>query len=122
MSTHSIFKKTLNHIGIFISGVTISSGFVLSTNDMFYNLVFRRLLVENDNTEESSKNIWREIKPREIFGKGAKSTFLKHQIEEERDDEQRRYHSYLEERRRLEESGVDENKKIFENIFEKKNK
>jgi len=118
MKFNQIFKQTLNLVGTYSAGVIISASFVLLTNDIFYNSVFRNLAGSNRDT----KKMWEEIRPREIFNKGAKSTFLKHQLEEERDDETTRYHKYILAQKNPQQDKEKENAKIYENIFEKKDK
>ncbi len=114
-----VIKSTVNLVGIYSAGVAISTTFVLTTNDMFYNTVFRQLL---NSTPESRDIMWQEIKPREIFNTGAKKAFVINRIDEEKDDEQQRYHSYIEKRRRLAKEEVQEDEKIYENIFDKNKK
>ena len=85
---------------------------------MFYNIVFRNLIGTNGNKKE----IWKEIRPREIFNTGAKGTFIKHQIDEERSDDVKRYHDYIEQRKKIGTESEIEEKNLYENIFEKNNK
>jgi hypothetical protein len=114
-----IFKTTINYIGIYSAGVIISASFVLVTNDIFYNSVFKQLI---QSTPESRNQMWQEIKPRELYNTGAKTTFIKNMLQEEKEDEQMRYHAYIEKRKRLAQEGVDKEEKIYENIYEKNEK
>lgn len=114
MTPQNFIKTFFNYCGVYTAGVLISTAFVLSVNDMFYNVAFRQLI------RDRNKDAWQEIKPREIFSRGAKFTFIKHPIEEERDDDAKRYSSYIEKRKVMNEGGVDNDKKLYENIFDKK--
>jgi hypothetical protein len=87
-------RKLVNYSGIYIAGVCISTAFVLYANDIFYNKVFRRL--NNTSNNSTNDSIWNEIKPREIFGVGAKKTFIKNRIEDDMESEGRIYHNYIE--------------------------
>jgi hypothetical protein len=110
----SFLKGSVNLCGIFLAGLGISTGFVLISNDIFYRNFLRRLFLDS---KFDKKEIWDEIKPREFFSVGAKKVFLKHHISEERDDETRRYHSYVEKQKSLAEGIPDEEEKLRENIF-----
>lgn len=113
MNSKSILRKSLNYAGIYLSGVFISTSFVLLVNDIFYNIVFRKL---NPLTKAE---VWEEIKPRELFGAGAKKTFIKHKIPDDEKDESIRYHEYVFQRKTQGEDNA-HNQKLYENIFEKK--
>ena len=114
-----ILKTTINYCGVYSAGVIISTSFVLFTNEIFYSSVFKQLI---NSTPESRQQMWQEIKPRELYNTGAKTTFLKNMLQEEKEDEQMRYHSYIEKRRRLALEGVENEEKIYENIYEKNRK
>lgn len=109
--THHI-RSVFELIKIFTYGVGISTTFVLITNDLFYDTVFKGKTPFNEKT-----NVWEEIKPREIFGKGAKATFLKHQISEEKDETSVAYHNYIANRKEKDSQG-----QVFNNIFDDRNK
>ncbi len=121
----SVIRKAVNYIGVYLGGVFISASFVLITNDIFYNLVFRRTF------NKSNKEIWKEIKPMEFFGTGAKTTFIKNRMLDDENDERMQYYEYLQARKeklnRNNSSNGDENinrdvEKLNLNIFEKNEK
>ncbi len=115
----TFLKSTFNTVGVFAAGVGLSACFVLISNDMFYKYTVRKLFI---NTNTSKAEIWEEIKPRELFNQGAKKTFIKHKLDEERDDELKKYYGYIEKRKQIAEGGLDEDKIFVENIYEKKSK
>jgi hypothetical protein len=116
MST--FIRTTFNYIKLFIIGTAISTSCVLVTNDIFYNTFFRR--VTKINTEFTENSIWQEIKPREIFGKGAKSTFIKHKIESKQNDESNTYHQYVDNLKYQESNKPNTKDDLYKNIFNKK--
>lgn len=81
----------VEHVKIYLWGLTISTSFVLIVNDMFYNLAFGK--------KGSERSKWHDLRPREIFGVNAKTTFIKHKIVEEEFDGQRLYHEYIQNRK-----------------------
>jgi hypothetical protein len=115
----SFLKSSVNLCGIFLGGLAISTSFVLISNDIFYRNFLRKLFFDS---KLDKKEIWDEIKPRELFGLGAKKVFLKHHISEERDDETRRYHSYVEKQKSLAQGIPLEEEKLRENIYADNNR
>lgn len=103
-----IVRSTIEYGKIYMYGVVMSSAFVLCVNDIFYQVVFKK-------KEEENTSIWEELKPREIFGVGAKTTFLKHVIDSDKGDESSEYHTYIENRK-----DDDKTKDLKGNIFENK--
>jgi hypothetical protein len=114
----SFIKGSFNLCGIFLAGLGISTGFVLISNDIFYKNFLRKLFFE---TNLNKNELWEEIRPRELFGVGAKKVFIKHQISEERDDETRRYHSYVEKQKSAAAGIQDEENKFTQNIYDTNN-
>jgi hypothetical protein len=113
MNVKYLLKTFTNYVGIYCSGVIISASFVLYSNDMFYISVFKG---KSPITGEKI-NILQEVKPRELIGNSAKQTFLKHQFEEDQNDDTRIYHNYIENKKNPE---VSNNNKIYTNIYDKK--
>jgi hypothetical protein len=110
------FSKTiLSYINSFLSGFLISTSFVLFVNDMFYHNTFRKLLIKDYKTDT-----WKELKPREVIGIGAKKTFIKHKIEDEgKESESKIYHEYIEQKRYSEDNKI--NNKLETNLINNKN-
>jgi hypothetical protein len=109
----TIFKSGINIVGVFLGGFGISTAFVLVSNDIFYKYFLRRIFLDSNSKADE---LWNEIKPRELFGQGAKNTFVKNQINEERDDEAKRYHDEID-RRRSSEGIVDYKDEFTKNIY-----
>jgi hypothetical protein len=101
-------KNIFGYVKVYLGGVMISTAFVLYVNDLFYYAVFKN----KAPIEDEQFKAWDYIKPREIFGQGAKSTFIKHKIEEEKNDESIVYQNYLSMKKRLLSNDITENKKI----------
>ena len=112
MTSKNLLKTLGNYVGIYITGVTISAGFVLYCNDMFYLSVFKRI----SPITGQKTNLLQEIKPREIYGNNAKQTFLEHHIEEDMNDDSRIYHNYVQSRKNIDSS----NNSLYNNIYDKK--
>jgi len=92
----------------------MSSFSVLFVNDIFYNLVFRKKILTKDNV-----HIWEEIKPMEIFGTGAKKTFITNKITHDVMDENKKYHEYIQFNKQ--DAELENSHKLNDNIFDKKN-
>ena len=121
------FKKFSEYFGVFSAGVIISASFVIISNDLFYDKYFK---INNKVTQ--CNDLWNELRPREIFGTGAKKTFIKHQIKFDKNDEKITYVDYvernkndIEEKIKIENNYEIENdeifKKSFKNIYDNKN-
>lgn len=112
MSMYKVYlRKTLKLTGWYVSGVILSTSFVLVINDLFYNTLFKG---------KDIHTIWRELRPREVFGTGAKKTFIKHKIENEQST-QDLYMDYLEKRRNGGEDVYNtEAEKLSKDIFSNK--
>jgi hypothetical protein len=111
-------KKMLNYISIYISGITISTAFILLSNDIFYDSVIKKLFIE----KTFSKQTWELIKPREIYGNNAKEAFLNPNYSLINDNPNQTtidYNEYLF-RKKYEEASDDEIEKIKRDIANKK--
>jgi len=76
------------YLKAYLFGLTLSTGIILATNDIFYNNVILK-----------KGNLYEELKPKELFGRGAKYTFIKNQMEDVPTNII--YKEYIEERKRL---------------------
>lgn len=112
MNAKYILRTLVNYTGIYITGVAISAGFVLYSNQMFYLSVIKRV---SPLTGEKT-DFLKEIKPRELFGNNAKQTFLKHHIPEEQNDDARIYHNYVQTMKNSDSS----DNSVYSNIYDKK--
>lgn len=81
----SLLKNVYHGTLAFTGGFCIGTSFILISNDLFYKTI----------TTKSTKEIFEELKPKEIFGKGAKSTFMKHHIEEDPNETTNKYYQYV---------------------------
>ena len=94
----------------FFAGFTISCGFVLYSNEFFYLKVFKR--------NEGFNGIFDQLTPKELFGKGAKKTFINHQIEPKDPDEI--YRDYVDQK--IKEGSMKLNDDTKENLQREKDK
>jgi hypothetical protein len=104
-------KQIFNYCSAYLSGVVISSSFVLFSNEMFYSTVIRGRSPTGEETR-----LLDEIYPRELFGLNARQTFLKHKIEEEKNDDTRLYHTYIQSQKSPEKKDAN----VYQNIYNKK--
>jgi hypothetical protein len=114
-----MIKGLINYISIYISGVAITSSFVLLSNDIFYDSVIKKIFIDNN----FDKKLWNDIKPREIYGNGAKEAFLdpKHSL---KDDDpfqtSKDYNDYILQKKAEKVALEEELEKIKQNIYDKK--
>ena len=87
-------NKLLEYIKIYAIGVSLSTGFVLISNDLFYQSIIQSIFKD----KKLNKEQWEFIKPRQLFGNTAKDAFLdpKHSIKDlEPGEESREYSDYI---------------------------
>ena len=90
------------YIKAYIFGLSLSTGFILIQNDIFYNNVILQ-----------KGNLYEELKPKELVGRGAKYTFIKHQMEDVPSD--KIYRDYIETRKKMLEDEALEKEEMIKN-------
>ena len=112
-------NKLLEYIKIYAIGVSLSTAFVLFSNQIFYESIIHSILKE----KKLNKEHWEIIKPRQIVGNSAKQAFLdpKNSIKDlEPGEESRDYNEYIF-KRKYENISEEEMEFLKKNIFKDAN-